>query len=204
MPELSALHVGYEAACALDWGGASRSNGLMKRAILSIVACAGLAAGCGSDSSDEPTADKASGAKEPAQQLASTSESTTTESRPARRRRGPLLKLGSSPFGPVLFDGRNRALYLFTRDPKNRTRCYGDCAEAWPPFYAKGRPRAGRGVDRSLLGTIKRRDGRRQVTYKGQPLYFYVDDPRGQVLCNDVVEFGGTWFAVDAKGNPPS
>jgi predicted lipoprotein with Yx(FWY)xxD motif len=122
----------------------------------------------------------------------------------AAARRGPLVTLRDSQFGPVLFDGRNRALYLFTRDPRNRTRCYGACAEAWPPFYAKGRPRAGRGVDRDLLGTIKRRDGRRQVTYKGQALYFYVDDPRGQVLCNDVVEFGGTWYAVDAKGNRPA
>jgi predicted lipoprotein with Yx(FWY)xxD motif len=122
----------------------------------------------------------------------------------AAARRGPLVTLRDSQFGPVLFDGHNRALYLFTRDPRNRTRCYGACAEAWPPFYAKGRPRAGRGVDRDLLGTIKRRDGRRQVTYKGQALYFYVDDPRGQVLCNDVFEFGGTWYAVDAKGNRPA
>jgi predicted lipoprotein with Yx(FWY)xxD motif len=119
-------------------------------------------------------------------------------------RRGPLVTLRDSQFGPVLFDGRNRALYLFTRDPRRKTRCYGTCAEAWPPFYAKGRPRAGRGVDRDLIGTIQRRDGRRQVTYKGHALYFYVDDPVGQVLCNDVLEFGGTWYAVDAKGNPPA
>jgi predicted lipoprotein with Yx(FWY)xxD motif len=122
----------------------------------------------------------------------------------AAARRGPLVTLRDSQFGPVLFDGRNRALYLFTRDPRNRTRCYGACAEAWPPFYAKGRPRAGRGVDRDLLGTIERRDGRRQVTYKGHALYFYVTDPVGQVLCNDVVEFGGTWYAVNAKGNRPA
>ena len=118
--------------------------------------------------------------------------------------RGPLVTLRDSQFGPVLFDGRRRALYLFTRDPRNRTRCYGACAEAWPPFYAKGRPRAGRGVDRDLIGTIQRRDGRRQVTYKGHALYFYIDDPVGQVLCNDILEFGGTWYAVDAKGNPPA
>ena len=126
------------------------------------------------------------------------------EAAPAARRRGPLVKLKESQFGPVLFNGRDRALYLFTRDPKKKTRCYGDCAEAWPPFYAKGRPRAGQGVDAGLLGTIERRNGRRQVTYKGQALYFYVHDPKGQVLCNDVVEFGGTWFALDAKGNPPA
>jgi predicted lipoprotein with Yx(FWY)xxD motif len=122
----------------------------------------------------------------------------------AEAARGPRVTLRDSQFGPVLFDGRNRALYLFTRDPRRKTRCYGACAAAWPPFYAKGRPRAGRGVDRGLLGTIERRDGRRQVTYKGQALYFYVDDPRGQVLCNDIVEFGGTWYAVDSKGNPPA
>ncbi len=100
----------------------------------------------------------------------------------------------------MLFSGGDRALYLFTRDPRNRTRCYGDCAKAWPPLYAKRAPRAGRGVDSDTLGTIERRDGRRQVTYRGQALYFYVHDPRGQVLCNDVFEFGGTWFALDARG----
>ena len=123
---------------------------------------------------------------------------------PAAPKRGPLVKLRESQFGPVLFDGRDRALYLFTRDRANRARCYGACAAAWPPFYAKGKPRAARGVDRGLLGTIKRRDGRRQVTYKNQPLYFYVHDPKSQVLCNDVAEFGGTWFALTAAGEPPA
>ena len=122
----------------------------------------------------------------------------------AGARRGPLVKLQQSQFGPVLFSGSERAVYLFTRDPRNKTRCYGRCAEAWPPFHARGRPRAGRGVDPDLLGTIRRRDGRRQVTYGGQALYFYVHDPQGQVLCNDVFEFGGRWFALDSKGDPPS
>jgi predicted lipoprotein with Yx(FWY)xxD motif len=117
--------------------------------------------------------------------------------------RGPLVKLRDSQLGPVLFSGSNRALYLFTRDPERASRCHGECAVAWPPFFAKGRPRAGRGVKRSLLGTI-RRGGRRQVTYAGQPLYFYVDDPKGQVLCNDIVEFGGTWFALTREGRPPA
>jgi predicted lipoprotein with Yx(FWY)xxD motif len=102
----------------------------------------------------------------------------------------------------VLFDGRNRALYLFTRDSRDRTRCYGDCAVAWPPFLAKGRPRAARGVKQSLLGTISRRGGTRQVTYKGQPLYFYVHDPRGEILCHNVNEFGGDWLVVRASGKP--
>jgi predicted lipoprotein with Yx(FWY)xxD motif len=213
----------------------------MARLVLTLIAFAALAAGCGSDddgggnggspardtageaaeaggkeqtradeegrrageaaAEGEPLGDAAAG-DEPLGDAAG--EGQTAAGAAARPRRGPRLALRDSQFGPVLFDGRNRALYLFTRDPRNKTRCYGACAEAWPPFYAKGRPRAGQGVDRSLIGTIERRDGRRQVTYKGQALYFYVADPRGQVLCNDVFEFGGTWYAVDAKGNPPT
>jgi predicted lipoprotein with Yx(FWY)xxD motif len=179
----------------------------VKRILLILIACAGLVAvGCGDDSDDSAASDSGTRADTTRQAAAGESpEAAEPEAaEPAARPRGPRVKLRDSQFGPVLFSGRDRALYLFTRDSRNTTRCYGACAEAWPPFYAKGRPRAARGVDRSLLGTIKRRDGRRQVTYKGQPLYFYITDPKGQVLCNDVAEFGGTWFALDAEGNPPA
>jgi predicted lipoprotein with Yx(FWY)xxD motif len=179
----------------------------MARLLLSLIACAGLMTGCGSDG--EAGTGRAEGGSAAPDTAADAAEMNGSEREAAgdaaaKPRRGPRVTLRDSQFGAVLFDGRKRALYLFTRDPRDRTRCYGACAEAWPPFYAKGRPRAGRGVDRNLLGTIERRDGRRQVTYKGQALYFYVHDPRGQVLCNDVFEFGGTWYAVDAKGNPPA
>jgi len=169
------------------------------RALLAVAACGSLIAACGSSDeggSDEGKATSASTTRSAADRA--------SDAAPAKRsRRGPKVMLRDSQLGPVLFDGRNRALYLFTRDERKRTRCYGACAEAWPPFLARGRPRAARGVDPALLGRIRRRGGARQVTYKGQPLYFYVHDPRGQVLCNDVVEFGGTWFAVNAEGDPP-
>jgi predicted lipoprotein with Yx(FWY)xxD motif len=118
--------------------------------------------------------------------------------------RGPLVKLRDSQLGRVLFSGSDRAVYTFTLEgDRARNRCRGECAVAWPPFFAKGRPRAGRGVRRGLLGTV-RRGSRRQVTYRGQRLYFYERDPKGRVLCNDIVEFGGTWFAVTAEGKPPA
>jgi predicted lipoprotein with Yx(FWY)xxD motif len=164
-----------------------------------LTATVVLAIGCGSDDESSAGPERA---KAPPTGLDTLTETTAAPAEPAAR--GPLVKLRDSQFGPVLFSGSDRALYLFTRDKRRSSRCYGECAEAWPPFFAKGRPRAARGVDRSLLGTVKRRDGRRQVTYRGQPLYFYVDDPKGQVLCNDVAEFGGTWFALDAAGDPPA
>jgi predicted lipoprotein with Yx(FWY)xxD motif len=52
-----------------------------------------------------------------------------------------------------------------------------------------------------LLGSVRRRDGRLQVTYAGHPLYYYVGDSRrGEVLCQAATEFGGTWYVVAADG----
>jgi predicted lipoprotein with Yx(FWY)xxD motif len=111
------------------------------------------------------------------------------------------LTARSSSFGKAIFDGRGFVLYAFTRD-KRASACYGACAKAWPPYFApKGELRVGAGLKRSLLGSVKRRNGRRQVTYAGKPLYFYVGDTRpGQILCQDVVEFGGRWLIVKPGG----
>jgi predicted lipoprotein with Yx(FWY)xxD motif len=107
----------------------------------------------------------------------------------------------SSSFGSILFDGRGFALYAFTRDTLRHSNCFGTCASRWPPYIVRGSLKAGAGSKRSLLGTARRADGRRQVTYAGRPLYFYVGDRRArQVLCQDVVEFGGTWLVVRGSG----
>lgn len=103
-------------------------------------------------------------------------------------------------FGRVLVDGRGMPLYIFTRDRRRKSRCYGDCARAWPVAFANGRPRASGGASKRRLGTTKRRDGKRQVTYRGRPLYYYVDDRPGVALCHNVREFGGLWLLVRANG----
>ena len=113
----------------------------------------------------------------------------------------PTLTVKSSSFGRVLFDGRGYVLYAFTRDAKGRSACYGACAKAWPVYYAKGILRVGTGLRRSLLGTTRRRDGRLQITYAGRPLYYYVGDTKaGQIRCQNVAEFGGTWLVVRPSG----
>ena len=43
-----------------------------------------------------------------------------------------------------------------------------------------------------------------QVTYGGHPLYYYVDDTPGKVLCHNVDEFGGTWLVVLPSGEAVS
>jgi len=40
------------------------------------------------------------------------------------------------------------------------------------------------------------------VTYNGHPLYYYVADRKaGQITCQNVVEFGGTWLLVSKPGD---
>ena len=111
------------------------------------------------------------------------------------------LTVRTTRFGRMLFDGRGRALYGFTRDRRGGpSQCYGACAAAWPVYFAKGGLKAGAGVTQSLIRTTRRRDGRRQVTYNGWPLYYYAHERPGQVLCQDVEGFGGTWLVVGPNG----
>ena len=113
----------------------------------------------------------------------------------------PTLTVGRSAYGTVLFDGRGKALYAFTRDRGGRSACSGACAAAWPPYIAGVDPRAGARAHASLLGTTRRADGRRQVTYAGRPLYYYVGDRRpGEILCQNVSEYGGLWLVVRPDG----
>jgi predicted lipoprotein with Yx(FWY)xxD motif len=106
-----------------------------------------------------------------------------------------------SAYGTVLFDGRGFALYAFTADRRNASSCYGACATAWPPYIVKARPQALAGASQRLLGRIRRPDGRYQATYAGHPLYYYVGDRKpAQILCQNVVEFGGRWLVVAPSG----
>jgi predicted lipoprotein with Yx(FWY)xxD motif len=123
-----------------------------------------------------------------------------TEAAPA------TLTLRKSQYGQILFDGRGRVLYLFTRDKRGKPpTCYGDCARAWPVYFApKGGLKAGMGVKQSLLKTVKRRDGRLQVTYNGWPLYYYAHEKAGEVKCHNVRTHGGLWLVLRASGKAVS
>jgi predicted lipoprotein with Yx(FWY)xxD motif len=113
---------------------------------------------------------------------------------------GTRIVVGRSDFGRMLFDSKRQAIYIFQRDRRKKSNCYGDCAAAWPPVYTRGKPRAGKGVHSSLLGSIRRRGGRRQVTYAGKPLYYYAHEGPGEVECHNVNLNGGFWWAVGADG----
>jgi predicted lipoprotein with Yx(FWY)xxD motif len=172
----------------------------MVRPAIQMLACtAALLTACGSGEGDAGTSPDPGGA-----------QGTTTandDKSPAPRRasaakRGTTIRVVRSQFGRILADGRGQAVYVFDKETSSRPECYGACATAWPPVLTKGRPVAGRGVRARRLGTTRRRNGRRQVTVGGEPLYYYVDDAPGRVLCHNVEEFGGLWLVVRRDGTP--
>jgi predicted lipoprotein with Yx(FWY)xxD motif len=184
---------------------------MARLSILAVLAAAALAIGCGGGSNSGSTAsanaggagrdDDSDAMKGDAAMRHETSSGNAMVSR-RRSRPGKKLKVVRSAYGPVIADRRGEALYLFDRDRSKRSRCYGECARAWPPVITKGKPRAGKGIKARLLGTTKRKNGRLQVTYRNHPLYYYVDDAPGRILCQNVDEFGGLWLVVKPSGNP--
>jgi predicted lipoprotein with Yx(FWY)xxD motif len=124
--------------------------------------------------------------------------SAASSQRPSK---GALAALGKTTLGKVLVDARGRTLYLFEKDSRGRSACYGACATYWPPLVSSAKPRAAKGVRASLLGLTKRTDGKRQVTYAGHPLYtFSLDRRAGQASGQGLTDFGGSWNVVAASG----
>jgi predicted lipoprotein with Yx(FWY)xxD motif len=113
------------------------------------------------------------------------------------------LKLGKTSLGKIVQNGRGFTIYMFTRDRRNHDSCVkvSGCTATWPPVTTTGRPAAGPGLRRALLGTIRLPSGARQVTYAGHPLYRYVADGAGDTSYVGISEFGGSWFAVSAAGH---
>ena len=175
-----------------------------RTALAVLVPVAALALGACGSSGTAPgtttTTTSATSAKPPTA-APSASAPKRPASASARKRPATTAKVGPSQFGRILTDGAGRTLYVFTREKSSTSRCYGDCLKAWPPLIARGEP-AGRGAaQQKLLGTTTRRDGTRQVTYGGHPVYHYIGETKaGQVLCQNVDEFGGTWLVVSPSG----
>jgi predicted lipoprotein with Yx(FWY)xxD motif len=108
-----------------------------------------------------------------------------------------------SEFGRVLFDANGQAVYVFEIDDRNRSNCTSaECVKAWPPVLTEKQPSAGAGIDAELLGTIRRDDGKLQVTYNGRPLYFYEHERPGEIKCHNVNLHGGLWWVVTPGGDP--
>lgn len=103
--------------------------------------------------------------------------------------------------GVHLTTAHGRTLYMFAADSRHRSHCRGTCATYWPPLATVGAPIAGGAAKAGKLGTIRRRDGSRQVTYAGHPVYMYVGDTKaGQTTGQGSLAFGARWWILAPSG----
>jgi predicted lipoprotein with Yx(FWY)xxD motif len=96
----------------------------------------------------------------------------------------------------VLSRTDKQVLYYWQVEKKagGKVRCVKACAKAWPPLIVTSAKQVPKRIARlsGVFGTVRRSDGRLQVTRNKLPLYTYAHERPRQVLCNNV----DGWFVV--------
>jgi predicted lipoprotein with Yx(FWY)xxD motif len=165
---------------------------LFSLAALAVTGALVLAAcgGSGTSSSSGSASTPGNGAAKPSTPKASNSSGKAS-----------AVSTKTSSLGTFLVDANGRTLYLWDADHGSKSTCSGACAQAWPPLTATATPKASGAAKASLLGTSKRSDGSREVTYAGHPLYYFEGDTRpGQTTGQGSDGFGAPWWVVTPAG----
>lgn len=104
-----------------------------------------------------------------------------------------------SGLGAVLTNDAGLTLYRFDGDTAQppASNCDGGCAETWPPVYVDGEQPRVKGVDPKLLGTITRKDGKKQLTVANWPQYTFKNDTKPGEAKGVAVP---KWFATATDG----
>ncbi|HTX30756.1 MAG TPA: hypothetical protein VMD09_05190 [Solirubrobacteraceae bacterium] len=113
------------------------------------------------------------------------------------------LQLRKTSVGTILVNSRGYTVYAYSKDSRNRDNCQksSTCIRVWPPVTTSGSAIAGPGVKASLIGTIKTKNGAKQLTYAGHPLYTYIADTHPAQTSNiNIFVQGGRWPALNASG----
>lgn len=100
--------------------------------------------------------------------------------------------------GSVVTDDKGMTLYRYDKDQANPSKwtCAGECTKTWIPVIVQDSVQT-TGVEKSLLGTVHR-NGEKQLTLGGWPLYRYVGDTQAGQLNGQAK--GGMWYAVTPSG----
>ncbi|WP_349307831.1 MULTISPECIES: hypothetical protein [unclassified Streptomyces] len=161
-----------------------------------VLAASGIAAFAFAVTACGPTGTDAQD-NTPSSQPSSQQPAAQQSSQPAS---GSALVAAKSPsFDAYVTDGQGRTLYRFDKDTAHPSvsNCAGDCAVKWPAATA-GDSVSLRGIDKSLVSTITRADGSKQLTLAGWPLYRFAKDTKpGDTKGQGV---GGTWFVSSPQG----
>jgi len=102
--------------------------------------------------------------------------------------------------GKYLTDTEGRTLYWFQKDTPGKSACLNGCLEKWPIYYREtvAPPPS---ISKDDFGTITRDDGKKQTTFRGYPLYYWIND----VNSADTKGHGinNVWFVVNPANFPP-
>ncbi|MCH2511333.1 MAG: CHRD domain-containing protein [Dehalococcoidia bacterium] len=107
----------------------------------------------------------------------------------------PVNAAETGELGTILTDASGRTLYLFDRDEPKIATCSGGCALAWPPLITVDFPAPGEGVSGARIGTTAREDGSLQVTFDGNPLYYFANDEKPGDATGQ--GRGEVWFVIN-------
>jgi predicted lipoprotein with Yx(FWY)xxD motif len=117
----------------------------------------------------------------------------------------PTVNLTNTGKGMILTN-KGYTLFMFSHDKHGKNSCVKikGCSGTWPALVTTGTPKAGSGVNQSLLGTVKLPNGKKQVTYNKHPLYFYKPDKASHTKADTsyigFFAFGGYWWGMNASG----
>ena len=131
---------------------------------------------------------------------AATAAATKSAATPAAGATGKAtVNVGDSAIGKVLVDDKGFTLYTFKNDVANSGKSAVPAAIAanWPPLVATGTAAKGAGVTGDL-GTATLDGGSKVVSYKGLPLYRFINDKAPGDTKGDKV--AGIWFVAVPYG----
>lgn len=104
----------------------------------------------------------------------------------------------------VLTTLKGKTLYSLSVETHGKFICTGTCLSSWKPLVV---PSGVKPKGPVKLGTVKRPDGRTQVTYKGRPLYSFNGDSKAGEANGEGLKDVGTWHAAKVgtvSSQPPS
>jgi len=93
----------------------------------------------------------------------------------------------------VLTNTKGLTLYTLSGETGGKFICTGACLKSWPPLLVAAGTKPKGPVK---LGTIKRPEGKTQVTYKGMPVYTFSGDSKKGEANGEGLRDVGVWHAV--------
>jgi len=96
----------------------------------------------------------------------------------------------------ILTDSKGMTYYTFDKDTKGSgaSACYGSCAATWPPASASASKGNG-------YSAITRKDGSKQLTFNGSPVYYFAGDSKAGEQKGDGI--GSVWHIVKTTVKSP-